>query len=118
MTVSAATLQELLAENRWVHYREQDRYVADNDTPNNNSLRIVVRVLKNVPREYIDDLKMYLNTKASGANTENSKTIAGPMVNGRTLSGVWTHAGLHVSRVVQAGVVQNSFPHGKKVHLQ
>lgn len=96
MTVSTATLQELLAENRWIHFREQDRFVVDNDNPNNNSLRIVVRVLKNVPREYIDDLKMYLNTRASGANANFGKTVTSPMVNGRALSGTWTHAGLQV----------------------
>jgi len=58
---SNAAIQEMLAEGRWLHFRERDRTVQVNGA-GELSIRIVVRVIPNVPTESLDALKTWLNT--------------------------------------------------------
>jgi len=77
--MSNAIIEEMLAENRWRRYREQDRYVQiDGETE--IDLKVVVRVIPDVPRESLDAMKSHLATVA---------TVTNPLVDGRPLAGEW-----------------------------
>ena len=92
---SNAAIQEMLAEGRWLHFRERDRMVQV-DGAGEVAIRIVVRVIPNVPTESLDALKTWLNTYASGKNTVAGSTVTAPLVDGRALAGDWTHGQVEV----------------------
>ena len=71
---SNAAIQEMLAEGRWLHHRERDRTVQVNGT-STVSVRIVIRVIPDIPTESLDALKQWLNTYASGGNAVASSTV-------------------------------------------
>lgn len=94
---STDVIREMLAEGRWLHYRERDRIVQVSGSAE-VAIRIVTRVIPAVPTESLDQLKTYLNTYASGGNTVASSTIASPMVDGRALAGTWTHGQVYLQQ--------------------
>lgn len=78
------TIQELIAENRWLHYREQDKVIHTSDGVA-VTIRTITRVIKGLPIEHKDAIKAALNSTAEYTT---------PQVDGRALTGTWKHGGL------------------------
>jgi len=83
---STETIQEHVAENKWLHYREQDKVVRSLGG-HAISIRMVTRVLKSIQRADVDAIKTYLNAIT---------TVPAPLVDSRPMEGVWFYGGLEV----------------------